>query len=415
MTGHPGEPRNKRAEDQDEQRFLARSHLGRIVSVDTRRGLAKVSLVQAGPPERDCPVVLGGLSVDGFRSSWRRYMPHRGSWVRVGFENDGTPFIIGPATYGMVEEAVAAGTFKVKSAGYTALKDARDKGGLGLNEWFELKEGEWHDRSSGGAAVFGSAGGQLTLSAGGVNVTLDKWRDETVASSGLYVFQSGASFARLGDQKVLIPPGLTEVATPPTTGLSSGKQWHLRVADLGAGAVELPRYEERIGDVRETTDPTHATPQLGPILQTQVERTLFEPLTEAVLYQERIDAAGNRDVTAANGLASSRFLRDTIDSKLQTAIASDTLVTLGNSNPAVARHPIVRGEVLLTALLPWIAAVQAVAMATVPTLPGTPAEKSALESALTAAMKTITDLLITPAPEGAVPLPPVLSPKVLTE
>lgn len=273
----------------DDRKWHDRVELAEIGAVDTRNGVVDLEVLSTGKPAK-CTIALGGLTVKGPESSWRRYMPGKGH-AHVGHDQNNQPFILAPAAVGEAETYNSGESQEHKVAGYARMRERRDKGLLGFTEWFDLKEGEWHDRSSGGASVFGSATGELVLAAGLTGVTLDKQRFELELEAGMIVVNSEASSLRLGDVKAKAFPTDLEEVSP----LGSGKAWHLHVEHQAPFGVSLQgTYDEEAGDVRDGL-----VPRFGPTpaVVTRYDQHLRGPGVTGTLYRHQIDASGASHIT----------------------------------------------------------------------------------------------------------------------
>lgn len=182
-------PKSPPRTGQDEKSIKNRIHIGQIGSVDTANGQVVVRLATTGE-EFKLEIPLGGFSIRGLQSSWMRYMPQRNEFVKVGFELDNTPRILAYGTFG--EEFSPTGERQgsisaPRQGSYATVRRLAEanEGSLGLI-FRELKEGEWDMRSSGGAEIYGSRNGTLTIAGGGgASMRLVKSRGEELHRSSL--------------------------------------------------------------------------------------------------------------------------------------------------------------------------------------------------------------------------------------
>lgn len=215
--------------------YYSRIALGQIKSVQEDKGTCTVWVFDnLGQEMSNLELPSAGMSFQQHRSSWFRYMPQVADLCFVGFAVNGSPRILGyTAGVGYVEEF-----FKQKKDKQTSQHIPAD--------FRKLKQGEWDLRSPGGAYIHGSVNGALLLAAGPyVQSRYDKVNNELHCKSGLYVWESEGSFARLGDYKRLIP------GTHKDTDLSSldpyvPKEWAVHIEDIAGFSVA----EDTIGSVR---------------------------------------------------------------------------------------------------------------------------------------------------------------------
>jgi hypothetical protein len=218
---------------QDEWQFKNRIFIGQIASVDEVNGRITVRTA-TGDEEFTLHIPLYGFSIRGLRSSWIRYMPQTRDYVKIGFGPDNRPEILGYAAWGDARNATNVGQRRDLQAphnsAYASIAGFAKDNVNGMQIFRQLKQGEWDMRSSGGAELYGTRDGALTLAAGGgADIRLNKLRQEIKSRTRLTAFENDGVEFRFGNVKRLITPLLTETepvvpnpaAFPPVPGVSS--------------------------------------------------------------------------------------------------------------------------------------------------------------------------------------------------
>jgi hypothetical protein len=247
---------------QDEEEVKHRIHIGQIITVDTLNGRVTVRSATTNE-EWTLQIPLYGFSINGIKSSWIRYMPQRGDYVKIGFGPDNSPEILAYAAFGEEldpgdDERRAGGkNVPPRQGAYATIRRQAKAGTNNLGNIFrELREGEWDMRSYGGAEVFASRNGTLTLAGGGgASIRLIKERGEICSRTSLNVYSNDGVEVRFGNvRRKLLPTDTSEsdVTTNPS-GAAGAKEWKVRVAfkTPPLGTPELALYEHIYGDVRD--------------------------------------------------------------------------------------------------------------------------------------------------------------------
>ena len=335
-----------RQQSQNEDYYTAKTHLAQIKSVDTKNGRVSLALRQVSSGGQPATVVMpiGGLSVDQARSSWQRYMPSTGAYVKVGYGIGQHLEVLGYATppvesaQGVDGQAAGDGSGTVSTNQRTGAGDAHTNGfavlrklaeaargagesgvaeANGLASFRDLQEGEMDWRSSGGAEVFLSRAGRVQLSTGLTQFFLDKETDAGVLEAPWLSFgakqsrlgvlplpsvsPSAASFMRLGQVRRRFDPTSTTrsairtvantvgVLPVPNTIFDNPQEYVLSLGsdDEQATALAAPRallYEERAGVVYAEND------QAAPAGETAVP-VLFKNVGLPLRYRKRVYGA----------------------------------------------------------------------------------------------------------------------------
>lgn len=298
---------------QEERQVKNRVVIGQITSVDDADGAVTVTLQQTQEQVK-VAVPLGGFAINGLRSSWMRYMPQEYEFVKIAYENDGTPLIVGYATFGEnfdpKTERRGGGVAPRQSAYATARELARTNTN-GMQIFRALRPGEWDMRSQGGAEIYGDRDGNLTLAgSGGAVIRLVKSRRELRGTADLHALSGTGIDFRIGDVKRAQPPftieqpaaaavGTLQDALPPLgTGELQPKEHRIRVR---AGTATY--YELDTGDVRDDL----GLPLFGSFgsplrYRSRVYGISTGPGLSSVVCTVQVDALGNVAVTTPAGI-----------------------------------------------------------------------------------------------------------------
>lgn len=295
----PGDRAVGRAGLQDGARNYNRTFVGQIDSVNTQTGVIGVS----GPwgDKQKAVMPIHAMSVNGFGSSWIRYMPRVGDFVKYTYGPDKRVVLLGYAVWGdegdNQTEGGSGGATEFYEGGYSRLSRFGRNTRAGLDDFVELKEGEWDLRSAGNAYIKGGANGTLLMSGGPVRLALCKTRNEAQLEAAMLQVAEGGVRLRLGDIKRRLLP--TDFSDSTVDG--AGKAWELDVSHQVAPepAPATDYYEERIGDVRDSA----GLPVLSPTTATRLRQRVFDgvPLISSEVYSYTVDATGNVDMTTSLG------------------------------------------------------------------------------------------------------------------
>jgi hypothetical protein len=149
------------------------------------------------------PWLWASFPVQG-QGAWGRYMPFPTDVVKVSFDYDDSPRIVGYDTKANSPD-IADG-----KAGWPKIKRAAASGTL--PRFQPLKSGEFDFMSIGGAYIFGSATGQLTLAAGPATITITKSTNALQTEATQYTLGSGYNKIRFGQVRRTSPTSPGEVA-----------------------------------------------------------------------------------------------------------------------------------------------------------------------------------------------------------
>ena len=187
-----------------EAAIKSRTHIAQVVDVDAPNGHIVIRL-QTTNEEFKVQLPFHGLSINGFRSSWIRYMPQARDFVKVAFGPDNSPEVVGYAAMGDGDFDTGAAPRQNAYAIIRTIAEA-EPNGFGLI-FKQLAPGEWDMRSSGGAYVLGTQDGTLTLAGGGgAGIRLVKGRQEAHHDGGLQVGAFDGVLTRSGRVKRTLNP-----------------------------------------------------------------------------------------------------------------------------------------------------------------------------------------------------------------
>lgn len=324
-----------------------RLYLGQVVGVDNIRGTVDVVVLDnLGIQRSQLSIPWTGLSCNGQKSSWVRYMPQLRA-RRDAKDQAGGDFVW--VAFGPRNEARILG-FASPLGAYAAFEDTARRSApekVPYGEFRQLKQGEWDMRSTGGAYVFGSNSGALLLAAGPTTqIRFDKQNKETRAESPLWRIGGEGSFVKVGDVKRTVGIGAfkeTDVSDIDPTALK--EFWlHLenpakvplgprtQLVDVQYGAVRDDDGIPRTGTLSSAPLPLRRRIKVWDVTSTNLLATQ--------VFSDELDLVGNHDVkygdlttkVSVNGgplTAFNSFFRSTtFDSSINADFNADVNATL---------------------------------------------------------------------------------------
>lgn len=211
--------------------FISSLQRATITDLDSTNGTCTIEF-EATPGERpgvNLPLYMHlGTPGNRRKANWKRHMPCIGDTVVVGFDSNAAVRIIG---YDYIDYTVAAEIQATEKYGFV-----------------DLVEGEFDERSSGGAYIKGDANGNLLLAGGMSSIWCDKRRGEIryrapllKDEAGLCTFRRGAvrrsSVPFTQENAVKAGKGAMPLMTPVDAALQDLVEW---TADLRAPTQGTP-------------------------------------------------------------------------------------------------------------------------------------------------------------------------------
>lgn len=298
---------------QDEWAFKSRTYRGQLDGINEGAATATIKW-DGGPPLPDVtlPMAVNMRGSGGFASSWRRYMPQDHAFCDFTFDTLGNPRIqsYNPADYAMCTKLAADGK---------------------LGAWRPLRKGEFDDRSSGGARVYGSQEGRLELESGTVALTLNKERREATLKGLVYTELEASGTSLVVGELRRVPPSVPSptnplgfAALPVAVALSPSfpagapadavspcaREWRLQLGNRIAPVVPFGTlvgyrgiYEELAGDLR--ADDLTGAPLLSSTMgflryRKRILDITADPIVPALqdeLFKVEVDHLGNVEAT----------------------------------------------------------------------------------------------------------------------
>lgn len=379
-----------KSSQQAEWAYKSRTYVGQIESVDPNNGVIKVH-VQGIHESRNANIPLWGLHYDGYRSSWFRYMPEPGAFVKCSYGPRNELEVLGYEAVGdevdpTSDDQTGASTPQV--GGYATIR--KQSMSVGLKVFRPIQQGEFDLRSAGGAGFYASRDGVMTLEAGPRTFSLDKTRNEAVGVAGLHVLGDNGVEVRFGDVKRLLPGRALESAVLPIPAAAvAPKEWSVKVGyptpPLGVPALTF--YSEQAGDIRDGL----GAPVVGSFgMPLRYQRVAYDASGLVPTLTVETDALGNTRVfQAATAIAGYH-----IES---AALGGISLVAprlaLGSKT---ATEPAVHGAVLATLLTTWAGIIGAAVGSLPPATPPLPttAAGAALTTSLVGALGAVTPRML---------------------
>jgi hypothetical protein len=355
------------SEHQSPDLFHTRTQIGQVTTVKEADGIVSIR-VEPNADESQAVIPLLGLSVNGVKSSWGRYMPDRGALIKCAYGPDDSLQPLSYGTWGSHiktgESEDGDGVFLPEIGGYSQLKDLQEKNVPGINTFRQLRCGEWDFRSSGNAYFHLSNQGHVLLTGGLASINLDKNRFEANHESGLITHGAEGTISKLGDVKRLLNP-LTDVNE---TVIDTATKEYLLKVSIPNPIVETKMVDVRAGDVRGDSIAAFS-PSLGPLVTDPVLNTPSVPAPlryRAITYditgqleqfKAEIDLEGHLEInhnltpspkgmrlSGLLGNLQTEYLKTNIASLTTTNIDATAAVLLGDELIAPT-NPVVKGSV----------------------------------------------------------------------
>lgn len=344
----------------------SRTFIGQIESVRPSEGVIQVK-VAGVHDSKLANIPLWALHYAGANSSWSRYMPEAGAFVRLGYGPRNELEVLNYLAYGEdPDQQGDGGQYQPRLGGYKALtRYAKSNTNL-MRPWRDLRPGEHDLRSAGGAGYYFARDGRAIIESGPLALELNSAADEARMDAGLTVFGEDGVEVRFGTVKRVPLTGGSEVAvdaSPDTSpaSLAGGKEWRVRVtAPVAPSPAPAPTlFEDHAGDIRNESNPRFP-PLLGPNgLALRRRMRHFDPTGFLETLGVTVDVQGNVEVsqipTATFGIKVSCFKAE-ISAVTSARVSAGTTLDLdGTTGVNInaggdADDGIVKGQALSTYL-----------------------------------------------------------------
>lgn len=299
-----------------------RVFLMQIDAVKPETGQVSAVAVGFHKKEERLELPLPGFSLNRTKSSWIRYMPQRGDFVLVGYDNRDQAFILGytagiPENVGLSISGAYRQVTAAKEAG-EVIETTRSNTGAeteqtvkaGLGDFLALQPGEYDLRSSGGATIYGNSDGSLYLAGGARSwVRLDKKNQEVHGEAPLFYLTSTGTELRSGLIKRRVLPTDYKESSITSLGHSTNlaidptgtREWHTHIEHLTPAGVSIALGDKWFGGVRSNLGiPIDAGPVPGvplrELTRVYVPGTLSAAPVKLTANEVAIDILGNTKV-----------------------------------------------------------------------------------------------------------------------
>lgn len=270
--------------------------------------------------------------------AWGRYMPFQQDCLKVSFDYDDRPHIVGYDVVGNSnKENVADGR-----AGWPQARRAQEAGKLPFFK--PLESGEYDFMSIGGAYIKGSSLGQLLLAVDDTNITVDGSTTSINGEAIEYKFTSTGCVIRYGQvRRALPPPFVGEVAgtvTQPnplalwnTDGTKNEFQVEINnLLPIIGPSPAIPVARFAIGNVSTS---------IGPDLSSSVVPSprlfaleTFDPTGLIKTFMFESDLAGNSNMLITLNQQTTVLLSSklTVGTKYDVSVGANSTLTVGGSH-----------------------------------------------------------------------------------
>lgn len=280
--------------------FFNRTIRGQIRSVDHKNGVITVDY--EGFPSGGKLVTVKPLWISfppGSGPSWGRYMPQETDLVRLSFDVDNSPYVVG-YDISATDKNVAIGV-----AGWPAINDEHEKvyGNDGADpskakfaHFVPLNPGEYDFMSSGGAYIHGTNTGELYMAGGTVSMSFVKNDLRISARSMLFTHTAQDCDFRIGQvRRQNAQTGLEEAV-----GDGKNKEFSVTVKKSVSMGVAIDVASMSIGHVTDTDG--NEVKNSAPTSGQHPTRYSYTAYTEAGMkaLEMKIDSVGNFEVMAPN-------------------------------------------------------------------------------------------------------------------
>lgn len=268
-------------------------------------------------------------------TAWGRYIPFDGDVLKVSFDYDDTPHIVG-------YDVIAGDPTKSVGTGWAGLRKAQEEDQV--PDFFTLNPGEFDFKSVGGAYIFGSDTGQLVLQGGGAEISIDKSSNEISADAKVHTENSGPSYIRFGEVRRPLPVVMTETPIGPWNPTLTAQEFEvsLQYSD-GVLSHDVARFG--IGNLATDLSVELANTGLPKMLAVE----LYDPTGTTQTFNFEADANGSVSMSAPTATELNvTYPIATININGAQIILSATEVRVGG---VTSDEPMVLGNILVQAFL----------------------------------------------------------------
>jgi hypothetical protein len=261
-----------------------------ITNVDTTNGVTQLTMNGFSSSGKTATVpVLWASFPDVGQGTWGRFMPFENSTVKVSFDFDATPHIVGYDIQAPLPN-VADG-----NAGWPQLTIAQSNGTQAY--WTTLERGEFDFMSIGGAYIRGYASGRLLMQAGLTSAYLSKTENRNYEITATKSIQSQDSQFRFGEIRRPTTPGQPESQVPPLPA-PSGKEFYVELYDPPSTPGTPGAAIGKFGFATKITMAGFGTSSISPLIGPfgSADRFIYEvdmPSAGTPMFQHEIDVLGN--------------------------------------------------------------------------------------------------------------------------
>jgi hypothetical protein len=266
-------------------------------------------------------------------AAWGRFIPQETDIVRVSFDYDNSPYIVG---YDVIANKDRVGWSELHDQ-YERSKDSNDPERSKFSKFTPLNPGEYDFMSSGGAYIYGNDRGRLYLEGGSVSMSLIKNDLRLAARAKLTQYTSDDCEFRFGQVRRAQPDG-----SESPSGDGSPKEFNVALKKSIPGGSPTAISDLKIGSCYDDAGTEITNSKSG-----SATRFLYRSYSDAGAQslQLQIDKIGNVEMLApdastfeidfGSGTLHAKVTDMAVDASGKVNVNCDT-ITLGNN----AEHPL---------------------------------------------------------------------------
>lgn len=299
IYGRRSVPGEKSVRDQADQRnVLNRTIRAQVTSVNHENGYVLItyeSMPGGGKYATVPPLWMSFPEANIGGPAWGRYMPQQSDLIKVSFDYDDRPHVIG---YDIVagKVGVANNTFGWPQLHdqYKAGQSSSDPKKAKFAQFTPLNPGEYDFMSSGGAYIYGNNRGRLYLAGGSVSVALVKNDLRINQRAQLWYHVADDCELRFGQVRRVVTSDGLETAI----GDKKQMEFNLMMKNTVSAGSSTNLSSLKVGNVRSNSDGAEEnTPSAGSALRFSYKS--YNDSGEETLHNA-IDKLGNWEVIAPN-------------------------------------------------------------------------------------------------------------------